>query len=94
MDPEAWEREAILRFYCENGTEGYRRVTFMILDRDIVAVSPSTVYRLLKEAGLLKRWNREGFEQPESPQTCRISTSVGPSITFAVSPLHCALGDP
>lgn len=70
---ETWEREAILRFYGENGREGYRRLTFMMLDRDIVAVSPSTVYRVLREAGLLRRWNRgstgrgKGFEQPESP---------------------------
>lgn len=70
---EAWEREAILRFYSENGREGYRRVTFMMLDRDIVAVSPSTVYRVLKDAGLLRRWDRgntgrgKGFEQPQGP---------------------------
>jgi hypothetical protein len=29
----------------------------MMLDRDIVAVSPSTAYRVLKAAGLIKRWN-------------------------------------
>ena len=70
---EAWEREAIVRFYGEHGTEGYRRLTFMMLDRDVVAVSASTVYRVLKEAGLLRRWKREstgrgkGFDQPQSP---------------------------
>jgi putative transposase len=69
---EAWEREAILRYYRENPTEGYRRATFMMLDRDLVAVSPSTVYRVLKDAGLLRRWNPgttskgKGFEQPVS----------------------------
>ena len=42
----------------------------MMLDRDIVAVSPSSVYRVLKEAGRLGRWNRkssskgQGFQQP------------------------------
>jgi len=45
----------------------------MMLDRDLVAVSPSSVYRVLKEAGRLQRWNREpskkgtGFEQPSAP---------------------------
>ena len=29
----------------------------MMLDRDIVAVSPSSVYRVLSEAGLLHKWN-------------------------------------
>jgi putative transposase len=32
--------------------EGYRRLTFIMLDRDIVAVSPSITYRVLKGAGL------------------------------------------
>jgi putative transposase len=70
---EAWEKEAIVRFYGEDPTAGYRRATFMMLDRDLVAVSPSTVYRVLKEAGLLRRWNPaatgrgKGFTQPGSP---------------------------
>jgi len=56
-----------------NPTEGYRRITFMMLDGDLVAVSPSTVYRVLKDAGLLRRWNPgstgkgKGFEQPQRP---------------------------
>jgi transposase InsO family protein len=45
----------------------------MMLDRDIVAVSPSSTYRVLKEAGLLRAWNRKeskkgtGFQQPLGP---------------------------
>ena len=33
--------------------EGYRRLTFMMLDADVVACSPTSVYRVLKKAGLL-----------------------------------------
>jgi hypothetical protein len=42
----------------------------MMLDRNVVAVSPSSTYRVLKAAGLLQRWNPKasrkgnGFEQP------------------------------
>jgi transposase InsO family protein len=42
----------------------------MMMDADIVAVSPSSVYRVLTDAGLLQRWNRKpsrkgtGFNQP------------------------------
>jgi len=42
----------------------------MMMDADIVAVSPSSVYRVLTNAGLLNRWNRKeskrgtGFVQP------------------------------
>ena len=45
----------------------------MMLDRDIVAVSPSSVYRVLKEAGAIRRWSRQpskkgtGFVQPLKP---------------------------
>ena len=65
-----WERAAILTFYAEHRLEGYRRVAFMMLDADVVAVSPSTVYRVLKAAGALRVWNRRvskkgtGFVQP------------------------------
>ena len=65
-----WEKEAIIDFYLKHPLEGYRRLTFMMLDRDVVAVSPSSVYRVLSAAQLLRRWNAEpskkgtGFVQP------------------------------
>jgi putative transposase len=70
---EQWEREAIIRFYIDNPFEGYRRLTFMMLDRDIVAVSPATTWRVLSRAGLLAKWNKKnslkgtGFVQPLKP---------------------------
>ena len=70
---EAEEKRAILGFQREYPLEGYRRLAFMMLDRDIVAVSPSSVYRVLKEAGAIRRWNRKpskkgtGFVQPLRP---------------------------
>jgi putative transposase len=70
---EPWEKEAIIQFGLDNPLEGYRRLTFMMLDRDIVAVSPSSVWRVLSKAGLLERWNKKpskkgsGFVQPLRP---------------------------
>ena len=67
------EKERIIAFHLEHPREGYRRSTFLMLDRDIVAVSASSVYRVLKEAGLLQRWDRKpskkgtGFQQPSAP---------------------------
>ena len=52
---EPWEKEAIIRFHLKNPLEGYRRLTFMMLDADVVAVSPASVWRVLKQAGLLSR---------------------------------------
>lgn len=72
---EDWEKEAIVSFHDRHPCEGYRRLTFMMLDEDIVAVSPSTVYRVLKSAGRLDRWNRRpskkgtGFVQPKRPHS-------------------------
>jgi len=70
---EEWERQAIIDYHCAHPLEGYRRLTFMMLDAEIVAVSPSTTYRVLSRAGLLDRWNRSpskkgtGFVQPDGP---------------------------
>jgi transposase InsO family protein len=65
-----WEKQAIMAYYHDHPLEGYRRLTYMMMDDDIVAVSPSSVYRVLTTAGLLRRWNRtpskkgDGFQQP------------------------------
>ena len=75
---EPWEKEAIVSFHLKNPLEGYRRLTFMMLDADVVAVSPASVWRVLKQAGLLSRWKSKpsrkgtGFEQPLR----RISTGM------------------
>ena len=50
---EEWEKLAILDFHDRHPLDGYRRLTFMMLDDDVVAVSPSSVYRTLKSAGRL-----------------------------------------
>ena len=65
-----WEKAAICNYHHEHPLEGYRRLTFMMLDCDLVAVSPSSVYRVLKKAGLINQWNPKsnkkgtGFVQP------------------------------
>lgn len=67
-----WEKQAILDFEARYPLEGYRRLTFMMLDRDIVAVSPASVYRVLHAAGRIGRGPEPGrkgagFEQPLLP---------------------------
>jgi putative transposase len=47
------EKERIRMFARAHPLEGYRRLTFMMLDADQVACSPASVYRVLKAAGLL-----------------------------------------
>ena len=70
---EDWEKRAILDFETAHPVEGYRRLAFMMLDADVVAVSPSSVYRVLRDAGRLAKWNGKpsrkgtGFQQPLGP---------------------------
>ena len=69
-----WERQAVISYALAHPGEGYRRLTYMMIDENIVALSPSSVYRILKRAGLLNKWNQtkksskgKGFEQPQAP---------------------------
>jgi transposase InsO family protein len=70
---QAHERQAIVAFHAEHPLEGYRRLTYMMMDADVVAASPATVYRVLSSAGCFDRWNRaestkgKGFQQPLAP---------------------------
>src|SRR5262249_20913269 len=67
------EKQAILDCHALFPLEGYRRLTFMMLDRDIVACSPSSVYGVLKPAGKTDRHTPKasskgkGFVQPLRP---------------------------
>ena len=64
------ERAAILDYQQEHPEEGYRRLAYMMLDANVVAVSPSSVYRVLEEAGRLRKGTSaasskgQGFAQP------------------------------
>ena len=71
LTDDEWER--ICAFARANPLEGYRRLTFMMLDADVVACSPSSVYRVLKARGLLAGATPNitkkgtGFVQPLQP---------------------------
>ena len=69
----AREKQAIIEYHRLHPEEGYRRLTFMMLDEEIVAVSPSSVYRVLRAGGWLAGASKapsrkgQGFEQPLAP---------------------------
>ena len=67
---EAWEKRAILDFYDRYPLEGYRRLTFMMLDANVVAAS---VWRVLHAAGRLLRWNRKASSKGQ-----RFQLPLGP----------------
>jgi len=80
---EPWEKEAIIGFHLKNPLEGY------------VAVSPASVWRVLKQAGLLSRWKSKpsrkgtGFEQPLQPHQ-RTGTSTFATSIYAAPSITCA----
>jgi putative transposase len=68
------EKAAIIGFHKKYPLEGYRRLTYMMIDADVAAVSPASVWRVLSGAGLLQRFAPKaaskkgtGFEQPLAP---------------------------
>lgn len=67
------ERQAIIKYSQAHPEEGYRRLTYMMLDENVAAVGPSSVYRVLKAVNLLNPWSNKvskkgtGFKQPGSP---------------------------
>lgn len=68
------EKEDIIAFALLNPNEGYRRLTYMMIDLNLVCCSPSSVYRVLKKAGMLNTWNKikstpkgSGYQQPTKP---------------------------
>jgi len=70
---QEWERGAILDFQTRHPEEGYRRLSFMMLDADIAATSPSSVYRVLKAEDRIRPTTGKpskkgtGFKQPSKP---------------------------
>ena len=87
---EDWEKQAIIDFYQSHPDDGYRRVTDLMMDADIVAASPGSVYRVLSQAGALRRWEakpskkgkgfvpRFGWLTDRRRQPMRIGTSTCP----------------
>jgi len=57
-EPLPQEKAAVCEFALEQPTDGYRRLTWMLLDANVAALSESGVYRILREAGLNRRWRR------------------------------------
>ena len=57
--------------------DGYRRLTFMMLDEDVVALSPSTTYRVLSKAGR-PRWN----EAVEEGNGLRSAAATAPTLAY------------
>jgi transposase InsO family protein len=52
------EKAAVIDYALAHPKDGYRRLAWQMVDADVAYLSPSSVYRVLKEADLLYRWKR------------------------------------
>lgn len=63
------EKRAVLDYALTHPRDGYRRLAWGMLDEDVAYVSPSSVYRILREQDLLYRWkrSRRSGQRPPEP---------------------------
>lgn len=54
----AEEKQAVKQYALAHPKDGYRRLTWQMVDEDVACLSASSVYRVLSEADLLYRWKR------------------------------------
>jgi transposase InsO family protein len=54
----AEEQAAVQAYALAHPKDGYRRLTWQMIDADVAYLSESSVYRILREADLLARWKR------------------------------------
>ena len=52
------EKQAVLAYALAHPKDGYRRLTWQMIDADVAYLSESSVYRILQDADLLARWPR------------------------------------
>jgi transposase InsO family protein len=69
-----YEKQRIIDYALNNREEGYRRLCYRMIDEDVVYASPSSVYWVLQEAGMLYKFlpakrkaKGVGYEQPDRP---------------------------
>jgi len=70
FEPLPEEKALLCAFALAHPSDGYRRLTWMALDAGVAALSESSVYRILREAGLNRRWRRSeltGLRKPAKP---------------------------
>lgn len=65
------EKAAVIAYALSHPKEGYRRLTWMMVDEDVAYLGSSSVYRILREADLLYRWKRSRRSGQAPPEPTR-----------------------
>jgi len=77
------EIEAAVDYAKIRPRDGYRRLAWMMVDEDVVYLSPSTVYRILDKHDLLYRWKR-----PEPGQGRRVPEATYPNEVWHIDLMY------
>ncbi len=77
------EIEAVVAYAKIRPRDGYRRLTWMMVDEDVVYLAPSTVYRILDKHDLLYRWKR-----PEPGQGRRVAEASYPNEVWHIDLMY------
>lgn len=64
----AEEREAVLAYARKHAELRHRELAWRMVDEDVACLSPSTVYRILKEANLVCPWRRRAKRRREEEE--------------------------
>jgi transposase InsO family protein len=81
------EKEAVIGYALAHPREGYRRLSWMMVDADVAYLSPASVYRVLDDADLLYRWKRsERVGEKPAPPT-------GPNQRWHTDLMYLRVGD-
>jgi putative transposase len=62
------EKEAVIAYARKHAELRHRELAWRMVDEDIVCLSPSTVYRILKEANLVCPWRRRSKRRREEEE--------------------------
>lgn len=65
--PTPDEVEAVCAFALDHPTMGYKRLSWLMVDRDVACLRPYQVYGILTEAGLIRRQAGAGPEELRRP---------------------------
>jgi transposase InsO family protein len=65
--PLGWEVQAVIDFALAHPADGYRRLTWMMVDQCVACLSESAVYRILAAHDLLYRWARPARRHGQKP---------------------------
>ena len=71
------EKEAVRGYACRHTELRHRELAWRMIDEDVAYLSPSTVYRILRESNLVCPWRRRSKRRREEIEKARARTSGG-----------------